>query len=81
VDNLRPGMPIWAFKVTTNAKHPVAGPPYRDVDPSGSGYAAAKAWQLEQSGLIDVPPAPGGQLEIDLSSAVSADPGAPARVG
>ena len=75
---LRPGVAIWAFKVSANTKHRVAGPPFREADPGGSGYAAAKAWQLDQNGQIGVPRAPGGHLMVDLSSAVSSNPGAPA---
>jgi hypothetical protein len=79
VDRLRPGTPIWAFKVPTTDHHEVAGPPFREDDPSGSGFAAARAWQLDQNGSVHVSPAPGGRLTpIDLSSALSRDPGAPA---
>jgi len=74
------GRAIWAFKVPTNTAHPAAGPPFRDDDPAGSGYAAAQGWQLDQNGLINVPPAPAGRLQVDLSSALSPNPGAPAAV-
>jgi hypothetical protein len=80
VNAVRPGVPIWAFKVPTTAAHPAAGPPFRDDDPAGSGYAAAQGWQLDQNGLINVPPAPAGRLQVDLSSALSPNPGAPAAV-
>lgn len=80
VNALRPGVPIWAFKVPTVSTHPAAGPPFREDDPAGSGYAAAQAWQLQQNGVIGVPPAPGGQLKVDLSSAVSPNPSGPVAV-
>jgi hypothetical protein len=80
VNAVRPGVPIWAFKVPTNGAHPAAGPPFRQDDPAGSGYAAAQGWQLDQNGLINVPPAPGGRLQVDLSSALSPNPGGPAAV-
>jgi len=77
VNALRPGLSIWAFKVPTTSVHVVAGPPFRQDDPAGSGCAAAQAWQLEQNAQIGVPPAPGGKLTVDLSSAVSPNPSAP----
>ncbi len=68
---------IWAFKVPTTDAHATAGPPFRTDDPSGSGFAAAVAWQLDQNATITVPPAPGGKLTVDLDSANSPDPAAP----
>lgn len=78
VNALAPNLNIWAFKVPTTAAHDSAGPPFREDDPSGSGFAQAVAWQLDQNGTIQVPPAPGGKLVADLDSAASPDPGAPA---
>jgi Rv2525c-like, glycoside hydrolase-like domain len=81
VGAMQPNLPVWAFKVAATAIHPVAGPPFREDDPAGSGFAPAVAWQLDQNGTIGVPPAPGGKLQIDLSSASTADPGAPGVAG
>ncbi len=77
VNALAPNLMIWAFKVPTTDAHNSAGPPFREDDPSGSGFPQAVAWQLDQRGTIQVPPAPGGQLDVDLDSATSPDPGAP----
>jgi hypothetical protein len=78
VNALAPNLRIWAFRVPTTAQHHSPGPPYREDDPSGSGFAQAVAWQLDQNATIDVPVAPGGTLVVDLDSASSPDPGAPA---
>lgn len=75
VSDLRPGVPIWAFKVPTTDPHDSPGPPFREDDPAGSGFAEAVAWQLDQHGTIHVPPAHGGRLTVDLDSASSPDPG------
>lgn len=77
VDALAPNLKIWAFKVPTVDPHDSPGPPFREDNPSGSGFARAVAWQLDQRGTIHVPPAPGGKLDVDLNSALSPDPGAP----
>lgn len=69
---------IWAFKVNTTSPHPVPGPNYPDNHPAGSGYAGAYIWQLGQHCQISVPGAPKGKLIVDLDSAISPDPGAPA---
>lgn len=74
VHQARSSARIWAFKVSTNAPHPVPGPNYPDLHPAGCGYAGAFAWQLGQACLIDVPVVHGGQLQVDLDTAVSADP-------
>jgi hypothetical protein len=78
VNDLADNVNIWAFKVPTTAPHNSAGPPFREDNPSGSGFADAVAWQLDQNGTIRVAPAPGGKLIVDLDSAISPDPGAPA---
>ncbi len=73
-DNLR----MWVFNVPTTEPHDTPGPPFREDNPSGSGFAKAVAWQLDMKATIRVPPAPGGELVVDLDSATSPDPGAPA---
>jgi hypothetical protein len=78
VNALTHNLRIWAFKVPTTDPHDSGGPPFRTDDPSLSGFANAVAWQLDQNGTIHVPPAPGGKLVVDLDSATSRDPGAPA---
>jgi hypothetical protein len=77
----RPATPIWAFKVTTTADHNLDGTHFREVDPAGSGFGAARMWQLEQNALIGVPLLRSGRLKVDLSSALVPDPGAPAASG
>ena len=76
VATLVPGAEIWAFKVATTESHPVAGPNYPTSDPSGSGYADAAIWQLGQNCQITVEN--GQTLMVDLDTATSPDPGAPA---
>jgi hypothetical protein len=78
VNALTTNLRIWAFKVPTTDPHDSPGPPFREDDPSGSGFARAVAWQLDQRGTIRVPPAPGEKLDVDLDSAATQDPGAPA---
>jgi hypothetical protein len=77
VNALAPNLKIWAFKVPTTAAHDSGGSPFRQDNPSGSGFAKAVAWQLDQNGTIHVPVAAGGKLVVDLDSATSQDPGAP----
>jgi hypothetical protein len=74
VHNLAPAARIWAFYVQTTAPHPVLNP-FPDPDPSGCGYIGATAWQLGQSCRIRTQAAQ--PLEVDLSTANLADPGAP----
>jgi len=74
---LRPGARIWAFKVPTIAPNPVAGTTFPTPDPSGSGYAAAVAWQRGQNCRLTLPGAPTGAMTVDLDVATTADPGAP----
>lgn len=72
VADLFPRARIWAFHVRTVSRHPVAGPNYPNPDPSTSGFAGAVIWQHGDSCVID------GQLLVDLDSANSPDPSAPA---
>ncbi|MBB3932332.1 hypothetical protein GGR25_003390 [Kaistia hirudinis] len=74
VHKLRSTTRIWAFKVATTAPHPVPGPPYPDIHPSGCGYTGAYAWQLGQNCIIDHPMAPNRKLKVDLDTALSGDP-------
>ena len=77
VHTLRPAARIWAFNVATTRPHPVPSP-FPDPTPSGCGYIGATAWQLGQECMISVPPANLSSLDVDLSSSIVADPGAPA---
>jgi hypothetical protein len=72
-----PGARIWAYKVGTTATHPYPGTDFPVSAPAGSGYPHAYMWQLEQNCVIGLPPAPGGKLQVDLSSALGPDPSAP----
>jgi hypothetical protein len=74
---LRTAARIWAFNVSTTQAHPVPAP-YPDPTPSGCGYIGATAWQLGQHCMLSVPPAPESTLQVDLSSATTPNPGAPA---
>ncbi len=74
VSALRPACRIWVFRVDTDETHTVPSP-YPALDPGGCGYAAAHSWQLGQNCVITV--ANGGTMNVDLNSAVVADPGAP----
>jgi hypothetical protein len=76
VSALVPSARVWAFKVGTTATHDVAGP-YPNPDPSGCGFAGATAWQRDDECVIQVPVAAGGTLQVDLDTALTADPGAP----
>jgi len=71
---------IWAWKVTTAAAHPYDGSIacFPDADPAGCGYTAAVAWQCQQNCEIALPGPPAGSMQVDLSSAILADPSAPA---
>ncbi len=76
VHTLRSACRIWAFKVQTTQPHPVPRP-FPDPNPSGCGYIGAYAWQLGQSCQITVVLANLSTLDVDLSSALTVDPGAP----
>jgi len=73
---LRPHCRIWAFKIPL---HPAPVPPLSQLpnpDPSGSGFAGAFAWQLDQNRTIKVL-ASQASLIVDFDSAIVQDPGAP----
>jgi hypothetical protein len=76
VHTLRSSCRIWAFKVRTTQSHPVPQP-FPDPNPSGCGYIGAYAWQLGQKCMISVAPANLSTLDVDLSSSITTDPGAP----
>jgi hypothetical protein len=76
IHSLRSGCRIWTFNVATTQSHPVPNP-FPDPNPSGCGYIGAYAWQLGQDCMINVPPANLQTLDVDLSSAIVADPSAP----
>ena len=76
MQELVPGARIWAFRVRSTVPHRVSGP-FPELDPAGCGYDGGYVWQLAQSCRIVVPSARGGVVEVDLSTSVVADPGAP----
>ncbi|WP_223879190.1 hypothetical protein [Chitinimonas arctica] len=66
---------IWAFEVSTTAQHGISGNTFPNPSPAGCGYSGATIWQLQQNGVIDL--GSNGSLEVDLSTALTADPGSP----
>jgi hypothetical protein len=74
---LRSDCRIWAYKVATLAPHPFPGTNFPTLDPAGSGYPGAYAWQLGDECQLTLPGAPISALTVDLDVAVTADPGAP----
>ena len=72
VHALVPSARLWVFKVPTTDPHHVPGPPFPSPAPSGSGFAAAHIWQLDQNGQATLG---GSSMKIDLDSALTADPG------
>lgn len=77
VHALRSSARIWAFKVSTTSPHPFPGTNFPTLDPAGSGYPGAYAWQLGDECQLTLPGAPISQITVDLDVAVTADPGAP----
>jgi len=65
---------IWAFKIP-GQQLPLTSP-YPEVDPGGSGFPA-HIWQLAQNYTIQTSSDASTKLEVDLNSALSADPSAP----
>jgi hypothetical protein len=65
--------------VPGSAGHEVDGPlpPEPQLDPSGCGVAAAFAWQYQQNAILAAAARQGFPLTVDMSTALSADPGAP----
>lgn len=74
IHTLRSGCRIWSFNVQTTQSHPVPNP-FPDPNPSGCGYIGAYAWQLGQNCLVNVDLANLSTLDVDLSSAITPDPG------
>jgi hypothetical protein len=72
VNALVPSARLWVFKVATTSPHPVPGPTYPTPAPSGSGFAGAQIFQLHQNAQTKVS---GGNLIVDLDSALTPDPG------
>lgn len=70
---------FWVWKVATAAEHPYECPTecFPEFDPATSGYAAAVAWQCQQNCILTLPGAPMADMQVDLSCANMADPGAP----
>ncbi len=76
---LQPAARIFPFNVPTTAPHPGPEPPYPEPNPSESGFAQALAFQYQQNALISIP-GEAKQLKVDLDSAATEDPSAPAAV-
>lgn len=77
-----PAAQLWCWKVPTTSDHPYNG----DLNavptpaPSGSGFAAASAWQRDQNTIVMLPgDAPVHSLKVDFSSSLSPNPAAPLR--
>jgi hypothetical protein len=79
IHTLQPTARMFPFNIPTTAPHPVDGPPYPEPDPSKSGFAQALAFQHQQNALISILGV-AKQLTVDLDSAVTEDPSAPAAV-
>lgn len=79
--NPMPNVRFWPFKVATTAAHAYAGDPrtFSVKDPSGCGFSEAFGWQYEQNAQLQLKGtgSPHPTLVVDLSTAQSADPGAP----
>ncbi len=65
---------IWAFKLTTQTGGPLGGTNFPTQDPSGCGYPA-DAWQWAQQCQLNLPGTPVNHLVVDLSTAITPDPG------
>lgn len=78
VHSLRTAARVWAFKVDTTSEHPFPGTNFPDLHPAGSGYPGAFVWQLGQNCRLSLPLAPVRSPVVDLDTAVTPDPGAPA---
>jgi hypothetical protein len=75
VHTLCPTARIWAFNVPTTAVHTIPGVNFPDSHPAGSGFTGAFIWQLAQNGVIGA--LPPNTLEVDLNTALAADPSQP----
>jgi len=75
VSALCPSARIWAFKVPTVAHTSTAGLTYPALDPAGSGFHNAVAWQRIQNTTLHQ--APVTVMNVDLDTASVPDPSAP----
>lgn len=78
IARLRAGVRIWSFHVRTVSAHRVLGATFPNPDPTTSGFDRAAMWQHDDAAIISCAAAPGDQLLVDLNSADSDDPSAPA---
>ena len=74
---LRPNVRVWVYHVPTVARTNFPTDDFPELDPATSGFAGAFAWQLRDNIAIPDAAAPGGQIVVDLDSAISPDPSAP----
>ncbi len=74
VAQLCPAARIWAFKVPTTQQTNYNGTTFPTSDPSGCGYPAALAWQLQQNCRLTLPGAPMPNPVVDLDTATTPDP-------
>ena len=79
IRQLQPAARIFAFKVATTVPHSFHEPPYPEPKPSESGIAGALVFQHQQNVLIAVQ-GEAKRLKVDLDSALTEDPSAPAPV-
>ncbi len=79
VVDLQPGARIFAFKVATTDPHRGPSSPYPEPDPSQSGFDGTFVFQHQQNALISVK-GEAKRLKVDLDSAATEDPSAPATV-
>jgi hypothetical protein len=76
---LAPAARLWCWKVPGSGGHAMDGPlpAVTQLDPSGCGVPAAYAWQYQQNAILSEAARQGYALTVDMSTALSADPGAP----
>lgn len=78
--NPAPPVRLWCWKVSQTDTHAFTGSIAHipELDPAGSGVAAATIWQRENNAVITLPHgAPLKTLEVDFDTARLASPGAP----
>lgn len=78
VVGLCPSARIWAFNIPTTALTDTTGLVYPTPAPSGCGVPSAVAWQRIQNTNLQLPGAPVPVMNVDLDTALTDDPGAPA---
>ncbi len=74
---LCPSVRIWAFNIPTTALTDTTALVYPTPEPAGSGVPGAVAWQRIQNTNLQLPGAPIPVMNVDLDTALTADPGAP----